>query len=66
MGTDYMTPKEAAERLQVSRITIWRWISEGYFEGVRKKGLGKTSSNLIPASEVERVAIKLGIGKPEP
>ena len=57
----YVTPKEAAERLQVSRTTIWRWIKEGRFEGVRRKGFGKTTPNMIPVRSLEEVAQELGL-----
>ena len=64
--TDYVTPKGAAERLHVSRATIWRWINKGYFEGVRRKGPGETSPNMIPIDSVERLAEQLGIEPEEP
>ena len=56
---DYMLPHKAAERLQVSRTTIWRWIREGRFEGVRRKGFGETSPQMIPVESVEKVALDL-------
>jgi excisionase family DNA binding protein len=58
--TDYVTAAAAAERLGVSRITVWRWIRDGRFEGVRRKGLSKHSTNLIPVESVEKVAGQLG------
>lgn len=58
---DYMLPHKAAERLQVSRTTIWRWIREGRFDGVRRKGFGETSPQMIPVESVEKVANELSI-----
>ena len=58
--TDYVTAAAAAERLGVSRITVWRWIRDGRFEGVRRKGLSKHSTHLIPVDSVEKVAEALG------
>ena len=58
--TDYVTAAAAAERLGVSRITVWRWIRDGRFEGVRKKGLSKHSTHLIPVDSVQKVADQLG------
>ncbi len=50
--TEYVTAAAAAERLGVSRITVWRWVRDGRFEGVRRKGLSKNSANLIPVESV--------------
>jgi predicted site-specific integrase-resolvase len=58
--TDYVTAAAAAERLGVSHITVWRWIRDGRFEGVRRKGLSKNSANLIPVKSVQKVADELG------
>ena len=58
--TEYVTAAAAAERLGVSRITVWRWIRDGRFEGVRRKGLSKNSANLIPVESVQKVADQLG------
>ena len=58
--TDYVTAAAAAERLGVSRITVWRWIRDGRFEGVRRKGLSRHSTNLIPVESVQKVAEQLG------
>jgi excisionase family DNA binding protein len=60
----YLTPGDAAERLQVSRWTILRWIDEGRFKGVVRGGFGKTSPHRIPEASVEEVARKLGILPP--
>lgn len=59
--TKYVTVSTAAERLGVRRETVWRWVKDGYFEGVRRKGLGKTSAHLIPVESVLAVAEQLGI-----
>lgn len=32
----YLTPKEAAERLGVSRTTIHKWVREGHLHGVQR------------------------------
>ena len=61
----YMTPAQAAERLQVSRWTILRWIDDERFEGVIKGGFGKTSPNKIPIESVEAVADVLGVQPPD-
>ena len=58
--TEYVTAAAAAERLGVSRITVWRWIRDGRFEGVRRKGLSEKSTNLIPVESVQKVANQLG------
>lgn len=58
--TEYVTASAAAERLGVSRITVWRWIRDGRFEGVRRKGLSEHSANLIPVESVQKVADELG------
>lgn len=58
--TEYVTAAAAAERLGVSRITVWRWVRDGRFEGVRRKGLSKNSANLIPVDSVQKVADQLG------
>ena len=58
--TEYVTAAAAAERLGVSRITVWRWIRDGRFEGVRRKGFSKNSPNLIPVDSVQKVANQLG------
>jgi excisionase family DNA binding protein len=58
--TEYVTAAAAAERLGVSRITVWRWIRDGRFDGVRRKGLSKHSTNLIPVESVQKVANQLG------
>jgi excisionase family DNA binding protein len=58
---DYLTITQAAERLEVDRSTVWRWVQEGHFEGVRRKGLGLTSPVLIPVESVEKVARILGL-----
>ena len=50
--TEYVTAAAAAERLGVSRITVWRWVRDGRFEVVRRKGLSKNSANLIPVDSV--------------
>jgi excisionase family DNA binding protein len=60
----YLTPGDAAERLQVSRWTILRWISEGRFEGVTRGGFGRTSPHKIPEKSVNELAQKLGILPP--
>lgn len=60
----YLTPGEAAERLQVSRWTVIRWIKEGRFGDVGKGGFGTTSPHKIPAPAVEAVADQLGIIPP--
>jgi excisionase family DNA binding protein len=62
---EYMTPNEAAERLRVSRTTIWRWVQAGRFDGVRRKGFGDTSPNMIPTDSVEEVARQLGLPSPD-
>ena len=58
--TKYVTAAAAAERLGVSRITVWRWVRAGRFEGVRRKGLSKNSANLIPVESVQKLADELG------
>ena len=58
--TEYVTAAAAAERLGVSRITVWRWVRDGRFEGVRRKGLSKNRANLIPVESVQKVADQLG------
>jgi len=60
----YMTPGEAAERLQVSRWTVIRWIKDGRFGDVGKGGFGATSPHKIPVTAVEAVADVLGIEPP--
>jgi excisionase family DNA binding protein len=32
---DWMTVGQVAEHLQVSRVTVWRWIRSGHLSGVR-------------------------------
>ena len=59
--TEYVTAAAAAERLGVSRITVWRWVRDGRFEVVRRKGLSKNSANLIPVDSVQKVADELGV-----
>ncbi len=59
--TDYLTVGQAAELLQVDRTTVWRWMKDGRFKGVRRKGFGPTSPNLIPQESVEEVARQLAI-----
>lgn len=60
----YVSPGEAAERLQVSRWTVLRWIEEGRFNGVVRAGFGKTSPHKIPVQSVEDVANELGVLPP--
>jgi excisionase family DNA binding protein len=59
----YLTTSQVAERLQVSRWTVLRWIAEDRFEGVTVAGFGKTSPHKIPESSVEKVAAQLGISQ---
>jgi excisionase family DNA binding protein len=44
--TDYLTVAEAAERLKVSRSTLWRWIDEGKLPAYR---LGQRRVLIRPA-----------------
>ena len=62
--TKYMTPSQAAERLQVSRWTIIRWIDRDRFDGVVKGGFAPNSPRKIPVESVEKVADALGIQPP--
>lgn len=57
----YLTVGQAADLLQVDRTTVWRWMKDGRFAGVRRKGFGLTSPNLIPQESVEEVARQLEI-----
>lgn len=57
---DYLTPGQVAELLNVDRTTVWRWIKDGHFKDVRRKGFGPTSPHLIPVESVKAVADQLG------
>ncbi len=59
--TEYVTAADAAERPGVSRITVWRWIRAGHFDGVHRMGLSIHSTHLIPLESVEKVADELRV-----
>ena len=52
---------QVAELLNVDRTTVWRWVDQGVFEGVRRKGFGETSPYAIPEPSVKKVAEQLGV-----
>jgi len=45
--------KEVAERLAISRSTVYTWFWEGKLKGVQIGGHGRTIR--IPESEIERI-----------
>lgn len=49
----FVTPKEAAKMLEVSKSTIYNYIELGHLKGL-KRGPGIRSRLVIPMSEVER------------
>jgi excisionase family DNA binding protein len=59
-GRAYYSPGEAAERLKVSRSTIYDWINAGILKA-QKAGPRPKSPIRIPVSEVERLAVDLGV-----
>jgi acetyl-CoA synthetase len=46
----FLTPKQFADRLSISRWTVYAWISEGKIKSVKIGRLVR-----IPESEVERI-----------
>jgi excisionase family DNA binding protein len=59
-GRAYYSPGQAAERLKVSRSTIYDWINAGILKA-QKAGPRPKSPIRIPASEVERLAAELSL-----
>ena len=55
LQTKLLTPDELAERLRVSRWTIYAWISEGRIRGIKIGGGGLVR---IPKSEIEKLLIE--------
>lgn len=53
MTTKYMTTKEVANELEVSRATVCRWVRDGLIQANR---LGKRIIK-IPRTEIERLLI---------
>lgn len=49
-----LSVKEVRGYLNVSLITVQRWIARGEFPGAFKLGVGKTSHWRIPLSDVEK------------
>ena len=49
----YVTTGQAAVLLQVSRLTVWRWVKSGKLSGEQ---VGKII--LIPRAEVEELALE--------
>lgn len=60
-GAEEMSIAQVAQRLKVERSTVWRWIKAGHLSA-RKSGPEARSPLRIPRSEVEALAIKLGLG----
>lgn len=53
---DTLTIPEFAEKLNVSRFTVQKWVTSGKVKGTKKGPFpGRTSPILIPASELDRV-----------
>ena len=52
---------QVAELLNVDRTTVWRWVDQGVFDNVRRKGFGETSPYAIPEPSVKKVAKQLGV-----
>ena len=48
-----MTISDAAKVLDVSRITMMKWLKEGRFKGARQENGSKTSPWFIPVEAVE-------------
>lgn len=55
------TISQVAELLNVDRSTVWRWVDQGVFKNVRRKGFGETSPYAIPETSVHEVAKRLGV-----
>ena len=53
MDNDEFTVTQAAERLQVSRATIWNWINAEKL--ATRRTIGLRGDRLIPLSEIERI-----------
>lgn len=49
---DYLTTNEVAELLDVTRMTVSRWIKQGYLPGSYKEGLGRQNAWRIPKATV--------------
>lgn len=54
-----LTITELAERLQVERTTVYRWVRAGHFPGAHRAGPGKTSPVRIPIEDVEAFEAKI-------
>ncbi len=58
--SSYLTVSQAAARLGVSRITIWRWVRDGYLPAMR---LGPRTTR-IKREDIERALIQLEAAGP--
>lgn len=52
-GKELLRPREVAERLAVSRSTVYRWFWEGKLQGVR---LSNRSLRILKSSVEEKLA----------
>ena len=58
----YLSQTRFAEHVDVSRVTVWRWIRDGHVRTVRLS----PSIERIPVSEVERLAQQSEHKRPPP
>jgi excisionase family DNA binding protein len=58
---EWLTTEQAAGRLQLSPITVQRWLKDGRLQGTL---LSRKAGWRIPAREVERILTE-GLGKPK-
>lgn|GEM_PF-2157836 len=54
MSKQFLTVKEVAELLRVSRRTVYTWIDEGVIRAVKVNDMDKSAIR-IPSSEVDRI-----------
>jgi len=52
-GKTYLTTKEAAEKLEVSKQTLLRWFSEGKVNDVKKRD--RNGWRLFTVSDISRI-----------
>ena len=60
---EMLRTKIVAERLGVTRKTVWNMIQRGAFPNARKVDPGAKSLILIPETDVEKLIAKQVIGK---